>query len=88
MPACFRAFAVGFSLVMTAASVHADNWDRFRGPAGSGIALDKTIPVKFTPKDALWTTELPGIGHSSPIVWGQQLFLQGNGMGRNRSQQF
>src|SRR5262249_43809549 len=52
------------------------NWPRFRGPNGSGTAADKDIPVAWTDKDILWKTALPGVGNSSPIVWGDRLFLQ------------
>jgi outer membrane protein assembly factor BamB len=52
------------------------NWERFRGPNGAGVSDDKNIPLTFGPKDnILWKTELPGVGNSSPIVWGQRLFL-------------
>jgi outer membrane protein assembly factor BamB len=59
-----------------AATVAADNWPRFRGPNGTGISADKDIPVKWTAEDVLWKTPLPGFGHSSPIVWGDRIFLQ------------
>src|ERR1019366_9993093 len=78
-PACLtvsRLLPIVPALALSTTFVYADNWDRFRGPAGSGIANDKNIPVQFTAKDAVWKTEVPGIGHSSPIVWGRHLFLQ------------
>jgi outer membrane protein assembly factor BamB len=55
----------------------ADNWDRFRGPNGTGTTDDKNIPLTFSPKDnVIWKVTLPGVGNSSPIVWGKRLFLQ------------
>jgi len=54
----------------------AADWDRFRGPSGLGTADDKTIPVSFGPKDALWKTPIPGRGNSSPIVSKGKIFLQ------------
>ena len=63
---------LGFVLVAGAA-----NWPRFRGPNGTGIADDKDIPVNWTDKDvALEGARCPGAGNSSPIVWGDRLFLQ------------
>jgi outer membrane protein assembly factor BamB len=56
--------------------VEAGNWPRFRGPNGSGVADDKGIPVKWTDKDFAWKTPLPGAGNSSPVVWGDRVFLQ------------
>jgi len=50
-------------------------WPRFRGPNGQGISYDKTIPVKWTEKDYNWKVELSGEGHSSPVVWGDKVFV-------------
>src|SRR5258708_573439 len=55
----------------------ADNWDRFRGPNGTGAANDKDIPVTFGAKEnVLWKIAVPGLGNSSPVIWGKNLFLQ------------
>jgi outer membrane protein assembly factor BamB len=52
-------------------------WPRFRGPNGEGIAADRDIPVQWTDKEGvLWKTAIPGLGNSSPIVWGDRIFLQ------------
>jgi outer membrane protein assembly factor BamB len=56
-------------------ALHAENWTRFRGPNGSGISEAKTVPVKWAEKEINWKAELPGIGHSSPVVWGDRLFV-------------
>ncbi|MSU76792.1 MAG: hypothetical protein EXS16_01725 [Gemmataceae bacterium] len=54
----------------------ADNWDRFRGPNGSGTVDDKNVPLKFGPNEnVLWKVALPGVGNSSPIIWGKHLFI-------------
>ena len=53
----------------------AENWDRFRGPNGAGQSDDTTIPTKWEPANFLWKQPLTGIGHSSPIIWGDKLFL-------------
>src|SRR5262249_12255610 len=62
--------------VLLASPLDAANWPRFRGPNGTGIAADKDIPVQWTEKDILWKLPLPGIGNSSPVIWGDQLFLE------------
>lgn len=54
----------------------ASDWPRFRGPNGTGISADKDIPVQWTDANILWKTAIPGVGHSSPIVWGDHVFLQ------------
>jgi len=52
-------------------------WPRFRGPNGAGISGDKDVPVRWTDRDGLlWKSAIPGIGHSSPIVWGDRVFLE------------
>lgn len=59
------------------ASAAADHWPRFRGPNGTGVAHDKDIPVRWTADGGiLWKVKLPGVGNSSPVVWGDRLFLQ------------
>jgi outer membrane protein assembly factor BamB len=55
-------------------SLSADDWTRFRGPNGSGVSDAKHIPVEITAADINWTTIL-GIGHSSPVVVGDKIFL-------------
>ena len=51
-------------------------WARFRGPNGSGTSGDKNIPLKFgTSENMIWQVELPGVGNSSPIVWGDRIFV-------------
>ena len=52
-------------------------WPIFRGLGGSGQALGQAIPTKFgSDKNLAWKTSLPS-GHSSPIVWGNKLFVTG-----------
>ncbi|MHC4556338.1 MAG: outer membrane protein assembly factor BamB family protein [Planctomycetota bacterium] len=50
-------------------------WTRFRGPNGQGISYAKNIPVKWTNNDYNWKIKLPGGGHSSPVLWGDKLFV-------------
>ncbi|MBI1832165.1 MAG: PQQ-binding-like beta-propeller repeat protein [Planctomycetes bacterium] len=65
------------ALTLAVAAVHADNWERFRGPNGDGVSNDKNIPVHFSATENVrWKAPLGGGGHSSPIVWGDRLFLQ------------
>lgn len=57
----------------------ADEWNRFRGPNGRGVSNATTVPVEWTNKDYNWAVDLPGVGHSSPIVWGDLLFVTSAG---------
>lgn len=52
-----------------------DVWSRFRGPNGSGISGATTIPVRWTEKDYNWKVALPGDGSSSPVAWGERIFV-------------
>ena len=53
----------------------AENWARFRGPGGKGISSQKGLPVTWTDKDYKWKIAVPGLGHSSPCVWDNHIFL-------------
>jgi len=57
----------------------AQEWTRFRGPNGTGISHAKTIPTNLTTADINWKVELPGVGHSSPVLWGDRIFLTSTG---------
>jgi outer membrane protein assembly factor BamB len=63
--------------VLLSRQASASPWPRFRGPNGTGIAADKDIPVRWTEQDGLlWKVPVPGVGHSSPVVWGDRVFVQ------------
>ena len=56
-------------------SAIAQEWTRFRGPNGAGVSNATTIPTSWTEKDFAWKVSLPGKGHSSPVLWGDRLFV-------------
>ena len=68
----------GMGIVEVHAAEEKGQWPRFRGPNGSGISEAKGIPIKWTAKDYNWTTKLHGDGSSSPVLWGQYLFVTCN----------
>jgi outer membrane protein assembly factor BamB len=54
------------------------DWPAFRGPAARGLAGDVRLPVTWnvqTGENVRWKTEIPGLGHSSPVVWGDRVFV-------------
>ncbi len=53
----------------------AQEWTRFRGPNGSGQSEATTIPATWNEGEELWKTALPGTGNSSPVLWGDKIFL-------------
>ena len=77
-----RKIPLGFlaipALLAFAAGARADNWPQFRGPTGVGISPEKNLPIKWGGKEnenVLWSADLIGEGHASPIVWGDHLFV-------------
>lgn len=62
-------------LGLTGLAARAGDWPRFRGPNGSGVDLAANTPAKFTEKDFNWKIPLPGVGHSSPVVIGNKIFV-------------
>src|SRR5580692_9490835 len=68
--------AVLFSLAAIAFAADS-NWPQFRGPAASGVSAGSP-PVEWngeSGKNILWKTTIPGLGHSSPIIWGDKIFV-------------
>jgi len=65
--------ACALFLVSTA---DAENWPQWRGPNASGVASPGDYPVKFSSVEGVvWKKELPGLGSSSPVVWGDSIFV-------------
>ena len=53
-----------------------NEWPQFRGPGGSGISESMGVPTEWDrTNNVAWRTEVPGLGWSSPIVWGNRVFL-------------
>jgi outer membrane protein assembly factor BamB len=72
-------FIVEISLLVVgllAEKASAANWPQWRGPGGSGISNEKNLPTEWSPtKNIKWKTAIDGRSHSSPIVWGNKVFL-------------
>lgn len=54
------------------------SWPSFRGPAASGVADGQNLPDRWdvkTGENILWRTPVPGLAHSSPVVWGNRIFV-------------
>jgi len=63
-------------LAVAALAFASENWPQFRGPGSTGVADDPALPDKWSAtENVVWKTEIPGIGWSSPIVWGDNIFL-------------
>ncbi|MCH9652885.1 MAG: PQQ-binding-like beta-propeller repeat protein [Planctomycetes bacterium] len=56
--------------------VGAADWSQFRGPSGNGISSSTGLPTEWSAeKNITWKTKLPGKGSSSPVLFGNQIFL-------------
>ncbi len=69
-----RSFAL-VAFFMTFADASADNWPAWRGPQGTGVTRE-SAPLIWSQTDHVrWKTPLPGPGNSTPIIWGDHVFL-------------
>jgi outer membrane protein assembly factor BamB len=61
---------------LSAGAATGTNWPAWRGPSGQGISEEKNLPKEWSAtKNIKWKTPIAGRGHSSPIVWGNKIFL-------------
>jgi outer membrane protein assembly factor BamB len=70
----------GFLALSASLSLYAAdaNWPQFRGPHASGVAEGFTIPSTWNVEkgeNVRWRAEIPGLSHSSPIVWGDRVYV-------------
>ncbi|HEX6729831.1 MAG TPA: PQQ-binding-like beta-propeller repeat protein [Pyrinomonadaceae bacterium] len=59
-------------------NVQAQNWPQFRGPGATGVVEGRPAAVKWDAVkslNTLWKVPIPGLGHSSPVVWGNKVFV-------------
>jgi outer membrane protein assembly factor BamB len=74
-----RSFACGFALLIACTGRIAfsqDNWPQFRGPDSTGVSTNSNLPDRWSAtENVAWKTSVPGRGWSSPIVWGDKVFL-------------
>jgi len=70
---------LAFGLVLAASTgAGAGDWPQFRGPAARGVLDGQKLPESWdvaAGTNIRWRTSIPGIGHSSPIVWGDRVFV-------------
>jgi hypothetical protein len=63
-------------LAVVAVSAGADDWPRFRGRSAGVAADDPALPDAWSPtENVVWKADIPGLGWSSPVVWGDHVFL-------------
>ena len=73
---CRRAMVVLALAGLAVCDAYAENWPQWRGPQGQGISTERRLPDTWqADQNVAWKVELPGGGHSSPIVWGDRVFV-------------
>ncbi len=73
-----RKWLVGgvFAVAGLTVAARAGDWPQFRGPNSMGLSEEKQLPSEWsTTKNVRWKKKLPGYGWSSPIVWGDKVFV-------------
>ncbi|HEV7682362.1 MAG TPA: PQQ-binding-like beta-propeller repeat protein, partial [Pyrinomonadaceae bacterium] len=74
-----KRLALFFScLCLSAVSASAQNWPQFRGPGAAGVVEGRPAAVAWDAEKSVntrWKTAIPGLGHSSPVVWGNKVFV-------------
>ncbi len=64
------------TLLTSIVDVSGGNWPQWRGPDGQGISTEKNLPTEWSAsKNIKWKTPIAGRSHSSPIVWGNKIFV-------------
>lgn len=68
--------AINTAVMMLAGLACGENWASWRGPAGNGSTGESSVPTEFSEKDGiLWKAELPGRACSTPVTWGERIFV-------------
>lgn len=71
--ACLAALALASAAV---AQEKSDDWPRFRGTGGAGVSAAKGLPLTWSQtENVAWKAQLPGPGTSSPVVFGERIYL-------------
>ena len=72
----FTGVAVACAVSLGTLSAAGENWPQWRGPGGQGISKETALPTEWSATtNVAWKTPLPGTGMSSPIVWGDRIYL-------------
>ena len=69
--------AVALTLGLASAA-YSQNWPSFRGQNGAGVGDGNNLPTTWDIEkstNVFWKTPIPGLGHSSPIIWGDRIFV-------------
>ena len=69
-------FSCGSQVVAPVQEAPVPSWSQWRGPLGTGSSPDAAPPTRWSETENIaWKCALPGLGHSSPVVWGDRVFV-------------
>jgi outer membrane protein assembly factor BamB len=64
------------AVLLLPAAARAEEWPGWRGPRGDGTSTETGVPYRWSATENVrWKVPIPGKGHSSPIIWGDRVFL-------------
>ena len=73
---CIFALAV-VALIASQPDGFEKNWHHWRGPYATGVAADANPPITWSETENVrWKIAIPGVGHATPIIWGDKIFVQ------------
>lgn len=76
MRATLSILLVAVAAAIAGSIAGSNDWPGWRGPSGNGISPLKNIPASWSvDRNIAWKTAVPGRGYSSPVVWGNRVFL-------------
>lgn len=70
-----RTILASLALAVVTQAAAAEDWPQWRGPHGNGVSGEKDLPSRWGPDQVAWKARLGGFGISSPIVWGESVFV-------------
>lgn len=76
LPSCRYLLLTWVGLLITTTTATADNWPQWRGANHDGICKETGLPTEWSEtKNVAWKVKLPGMGSSTPAIWGDRIFL-------------
>src|SRR5919197_399342 len=73
-----KTFNIVAAVLIAFLPLRAQNWPSFRGQHASGVANGKHVPASWDVSrnvNITWKVPIPGLAHSSPVVWGDKVFI-------------
>lgn len=67
---------IGVGVLWAAGTAWGEEWPQFRGPGGAGLSAETALSTEWAKdKNVLWKVQIPGVGWSSPIIWGDKVIV-------------